>query len=120
MLRSMIMCSSTIFLYLTQNHIVSDFDNISYSVFDFFRHFMQKCSLQRWHSNNLASDSANIVLQFLQSQGSSTASVDFELYLVLRYILNPLPQGRIGLPYRTLLCLLVFVHRTSLYTTTYH
>jgi hypothetical protein len=42
-----IMCSSTIFLYLTQNHIVSDLDNISYSVFDFFRHFMQKCSLQR-------------------------------------------------------------------------
>jgi hypothetical protein len=29
------MCSSTIFLHLTQNHIVSDFDNISCSVFDF-------------------------------------------------------------------------------------
>jgi hypothetical protein len=52
------MCSSTIFLHLTQNHIVSDFDNTSYSVFDFFRHFIQKCSLQCWHSNNLASDAA--------------------------------------------------------------
>jgi hypothetical protein len=29
------MCSSTIFLHLIQNHIVSDFDNISCSVFDF-------------------------------------------------------------------------------------
>jgi hypothetical protein len=81
---------------------------------------MQKFSLQRWHSNNLASDSANIVLQILQSQGSSTASVDFELYLVLHDILNPLPQGRIGLPYRPLLFLLVFVHRASLYTTAYN
>jgi hypothetical protein len=48
------MCSSTIFLHLIQNHIVSDFDNISCSVFDFFRHFIQKCSLQRWHSNSFA------------------------------------------------------------------
>jgi hypothetical protein len=49
---------------------------------------MVKKIVERWHSNNLASDSANIVLQILQSQGSSTASVDFELYLVLRDILN--------------------------------
>jgi hypothetical protein len=40
------MCSSTIFLHLILNHIVSDFDNISCSVLDFFRHFIQKCSLQ--------------------------------------------------------------------------
>jgi hypothetical protein len=53
--------------HLIQNHIVSDFDNISCSVFDFFRHFIQKCSLQRWHSNSFASDSANILLQILQS-----------------------------------------------------
>jgi hypothetical protein len=50
-LRSMTVCSSTIFLHLTQNHIVSDFDNISYSVFDFVRHFIQKCSLQCWHKD---------------------------------------------------------------------
>jgi hypothetical protein len=42
------------------------------------------------------------------------------LYLVLHDILNPLPQGRIGLPYRPLLFLLVFVHRASLYTTSYN
>jgi hypothetical protein len=53
---------------------------------------MQKFSLQRWHSNNLASDSANIVLQILQSQGSSTASVDFELYLVLHDIIKFSPK----------------------------
>jgi hypothetical protein len=31
-----------------------------------------------------------------------------------------LPQGRIGLPYRPLLFLLVFVHRASLCTTAYN
>jgi hypothetical protein len=50
------MCSSTIFLRLIQNHIVSDFDNISCSVFNFFRHFIQKCSLQAGEGKNLQTE----------------------------------------------------------------
>jgi methionine salvage enolase-phosphatase E1 len=50
---------------------------------------LQSEILQRWHSNTLASDSAKILLQSLQSQVSPTSSMDFELYLGSRDICTP-------------------------------